>query len=619
MVAPSNRNRFNKLTVASLCLCVVISVYHSVSSGKILKQFIVKSSFEDAVAVLPGLGGSNTGEDVDDDLGFDDGMADKHEYQDDDDGDNNKDDDNVENEGSGDEEENTSIKVVSTEIKEIEASEETERKEEAVEEVATEEGTSHQQDNNKMNVLIFYPDDWRHDSIGSEKPYVLTPFLDQLAKEGIRFTQNAVTTSICWMSRATLWMGQYSSRHQSYKLKCPRMVLPENWKHSWVSILRNSGYHTGHIGKWQYHNDFSSDFDYAQAFEGKHWYSRWGKEIDGSTLARTYAVEFLEKRPKDKPFSLSIAFYPPKPVGMSREPGAQWMPTNETRKLYDNVTIPEPEMNHSYKVLPDFLSSYEKGARGPQVRWYERYRTSEHYQASMKNYYALITGVDQACKEIVDKLKEEGLYNNTMIIFTTDNGMMHGAHGLAGKWYPFQESIRVPLIIYDPRMPKEKVGTLDDSFTLNIDLAETILGAAGIKPDELMQGRDISDLYLPNEKGEHHVTASVEVEPWREDFFYEFPSPDDKYIPSSTAVVTKEWKFINWPAYNREQLFNLEKDPLESNDLYNDTSVKSTMNKLRERHDELKTQLHNTSYGPRDPSCDGFLDFLHEIQKAEAR
>eukprot|EP00551_Chaetoceros_affinis_P005849 CAMPEP_0203683446 /NCGR_PEP_ID=MMETSP0090-20130426/47527_1 /ASSEMBLY_ACC=CAM_ASM_001088 /TAXON_ID=426623 /ORGANISM="Chaetoceros affinis, Strain CCMP159" /LENGTH=744 /DNA_ID=CAMNT_0050552593 /DNA_START=52 /DNA_END=2286 /DNA_ORIENTATION=- len=729
MVAPSNRNRFNKLTVASLCLCVVISVYHSVSSGKILKQFIVKSSFEDAVAVLPGLGGSNTGEDVDDDLGFDDGMADKHEYQDDDDGDNNKDDDNVENEGSGDEEENTSIKVVSTEIKEIEASEETERKEEAVEEVATEEGTSHQQDNNKMNVLIFYPDDWRHDSIGSEKPYVLTPFLDQLAKEGIRFTQNAVTTSICWMSRATLWMGQYSSRHQSYKIKCPRMVLPENWKrswvsilqqsdyfvghigkwqywnfmpeqlfdwaqifegyhwyprgdkeihgstlarmhavdflkqrpkdkpftlsiafyppkaeegirftqnavttsicwmsratlwmgqytsrhqsyklkcpvfseaenwkHSWVSILRNSGYHTGHIGKWQYHNDFSSDFDYAQAFEGKHWYSRWGKEIDGSTLARTYAVEFLEKRPKDKPFSLSIAFYPPKPVGMSREPGAQWMPTNETRKLYDNVTIPEPEMNHSYKVLPDFLSSYEKGARGPQVRWYERYRTSEHYQASMKNYYALITGVDQACKEIVDKLKEEGLYNNTMIIFTTDNGMMHGAHGLAGKWYPFQESIRVPLIIYDPRMPKEKVGTLDDSFTLNIDLAETILGAAGIKPDELMQGRDISDLYLPNEKDEHHATASVEVEPWREDFFYEFPHDNERFIASSTALVTKEWKFINWPAHNRQQLFNLEEDPLENNDLFNEMSVKPILDKLRERHDELKGIYHEPDW-----------------------
>mmetsp|Transcript_19265 Transcript_19265/g.28858 ORF Transcript_19265/g.28858 Transcript_19265/m.28858 type:complete len:617 (+) Transcript_19265:117-1967(+) len=616
MVAPSNRNRFNKLTVASLCLCVVISVYHSVSSGKILKQFIVKSSFEDAVAVLPGLGGSNTGEDVDDDLGFDDGMADKHEYQDDDDGDNNKDDDNVENEGSGDEEENTSIKVVSTEIKEIEASEETERKEEAVEEVATEEGTSHQQDNNKMNVLIFYPDDWRHDSIGSEKPYVLTPFLDQLAKEGIRFTQNAVTTSICWMSRATLWMGQYTSRHKSYKLKCPRFGSKENWKHSWVKLLQNSGYFIGHVGKWQYYTYKTANyFDWAKLFEGHHWETIYGgRRVHASDLAKEYALQFFEERPKDKNFVLSIAFYPPKPVGDGRAPGHQWSPTNETRKLYENVTIPEPETKDSYKKLPQFLH------RGPAVgRFGQRYGTSEHFQASMKNYYALITGVDQACKEIVDKLKEEGLYNNTMIIFTTDNGMFHGAHGLAGKWYPYQESIRVPLIIYDPRMPKKKIGTLDDSFTLNVDLAETILGATGVKPDELMQGRDISDLYLPNKKNEYHDTASVKVEPWREEFFYEFPSPEEVFIPSSTALVRKQWKYIKWPAHDYEQLFNLEEDPLENNDLFNEMSVKPILDKLRERHDELKTQLHNTSYGPRDPSCDGFLDFLHEIQKAEAR
>ena len=174
---------------------------------------------------------------------------------------------------------------------------------------------------------------------------------------------------------------------------------------------------------------------------------------------------------------------------------------------------------HTFQQLPKFLQT----GRTAQARFYNRYRTSEHFQESMKNYYALISGVDQACKEIIDKLKAEGLYENTMIIFTADNGMFHGAHGLAGKWYPYQESIRVPLIIYDPRMPKEKVGTLDDSFTLNIDLAETILGAAGIKPPDVMQGRDISDLYLrTNEKNDYHNSASVHKEPWRKDFFYDF-------------------------------------------------------------------------------------------------
>lgn len=225
----------------------------------------------------------------------------------------------------------------------------------------------------------------------------------------------------------------------------------------------------------------------------------------------------------------------------------------------------------------------------------------------MKNYYALVSGVDKACKQIVDKLKEEGLYNSTMIIFTTDNGMFHGSHGLAGKWYPYQESIRVPLIIYDPRMPKEKRGTLDDSFTLNIDLAETILGAAGVKPSVMMQGRDISDIYLPsNEKNEYHDTASVAKEPWREEFFYEFPSPDEVYIPSSTALVRKSWKYIHWIEADREQLFDLKNDPLEMNDLYNSTDAAPVLDRLRDRHDQMKEVLFDPSYKNDSMACKQF-------------
>lgn len=461
-------------------------------------------------------------------------------------------------------------------------------------------------DGQRMNVLILYPDDWRHDSLGSENPYVLTPFLDQLANEGIRFTHNAVTTSVCWMSRATLWMGQYSSRHRSYRLKCPRFSTPANWDHSWVRMLQKVGYFVGHIGKWQYYSkDVQANFDWTRLFEGHHWETIYGgRRVHASDLAKERAFEFLEERPKDKPFVLSIAFYPPKPVGDGRAPGHQWSPTNETRKLYDNVTIPEPETKESYQKLPQFLQ------KGVAVgRFGQRYPTSEHFQASMKNYYALVTGVDQACKEIVDKLKEEGLYNNTMIIFTTDNGMFHGAHGLAGKWYPYQESIRVPLIIYDPRMPSDKVGTLDDSFTLNVDLAKTILGAAGVKPDDLMQGRDISDLYLPNEKDEYHNTPSVKNEAWRDEFFYEFPSPEALFIPASTALVRKDWKFIHWSAHDREQFFNLKDDPLELDDLYNtkDAEIKAVLDSMRERHNELKEELHDTSYVDDEEPCKRFL------------
>jgi arylsulfatase A-like enzyme len=166
---------------------------------------------------------------------------------------------------------------------------------------------------------------------------------------------------------------------------------------------------------------------------------------------------------------------------------------------------------------------------------------------------------------------------------------MQGAHGLAGKWHPYEESIRVPLIIRDPRMPPTKRGTLDDSFTLNIDLAQTILGAANVNPSSLMQGRDISELYYHRHssgssettiKGTNHKKKKKQTKertkkettsvpstssPWRQDFFYELPL---RQFPDSTAVVTKEWKYVKWPSKgNYEQLFYLPKDPYELNDL----------------------------------------------------
>ncbi len=290
-------------------------------------------------------------------------------------------------------------------------------------------------------------------------------------------------------------------------------------------------------------------------------------------------------------------------MGQSREPGEQWFPTNETKKMYENTTVPEPYANITMKqalnLLPKFLQHDRSAAK---ARHYERYRTSEHFQAAMKNYYALVTGVDQACKEIVDRLKKEGLYNNTMIIFTTDHGLFHGRHGLAGKWYPYQESIRTPLIIYDPRMPKEKVGTLDDSLTLNIDLADTILGAAGLEPDERMQGRDISDIYLPNKDTEVHPSASVEEEPWRDEFFYEFP-PIEGGIPPSTALVRKEWKYMHWPNHNHEQLFDLKNDPFELNDLYHNSETREILKEMRDTHNKYRKSLY-TQYN--DTECRAF-------------
>ena len=177
------------------------------------------------------------------------------------------------------------------------------------------------EDGRKMNIVVLFPDDWRHNSIGAENPIIQTPFLDTLAQEGMRFRQNAVTTSICWQSRATLFSGQWASRHQSYKLKCPHFAKGKHWNHSWPVLLqKDAGYYVGHVGKWQYHSNNDDRFDWSSYFEGKHWFRKKGKDIAAEDHARNETIRFLNERPKDKPFAVTVAFYPPKPVSSSNVP-----------------------------------------------------------------------------------------------------------------------------------------------------------------------------------------------------------------------------------------------------------------------------------------------------------
>lgn len=426
----------------------------------------------------------------------------------------------------------------------------------------TEEPLYNSETDEPLNILILYPDDWRHDDIGGIAPVVRTPHLNKLAKRGIQFTYNAVTTSICWMSRATLFSGQYVSRHFSHYLADP-FFATFNWNTSWPYLLQKNGYFVGHAGKWQYADIdgyMKKNFNWSEFHEGDHIYEVSPKRtVAAADRSMEDVFNFLEKRPSDKPFALTCAFYPPKAVGIGKEPGVQWKALEEYKKIYENETIPFPyNMEEAYKRLPKFLQNNVMIGRG---RWRERWITDEHYQVGMRNYYALITHVDKAIGQIVDRLEQDGLMENTMIIFTTDNGLFHGAHGLAGKWFPYQESIRVPLIIYDPRMPQEKRGIFDDSMTLNIDLASTILGAAKIEQPPLMQGRDISDLYLRK----HEKKMSP---PWRTEFYYEYPSPEGiPTFPSSTALVRKDWKYIKFPENGYQQFFNLVKDPYELDDL----------------------------------------------------
>jgi len=231
--------------------------------------------------------------------------------------------------------------------------------------------------------------------------------------------------------------------------------------------------------------------------------------------------------------------------------------------------------------------------------------------------------VDTSVGTILKHLDDEGQLDNTLIIFTTDNGNFHAEHGLADKWYPHQESIRVPLIIKDPRMASEFKGTTNDEFTLNIDLTATVLAAAGMDPLPTMMGRDMSVLYTngglpassraegrrtsagpPDDERWHPAPASDgagryhsgSAQSWRTEFFYEHPMHSNpQFIPASEALVRKDYKYFYWPNFKYEQLFDMKSDPGEMNDLFNSTNPvhQLKLKEMRKRFAELKTMAYS--------------------------
>ena len=234
------------------------------------------------------------------------------------------------------------------------------------------------------------------------------------------------------------------------------------------------------------------------------------------------------------------------------------------------MTIPpSPLATDEYlRALPPFLSAPANEGR---VRWGWRFATPEQYQTYMTNYYRLITELDEAVGRIVDELKAQGVYERTLILFTGDNGYFHADRGLADKWYPYEQALRVPLLVRDPRLPTERRGLVREERVLNLDIAPTVIAAAGITVPARVQGRDLSPLYV-----------GPGLPDWREEFFYEHPTITSRNrIPTSWAVVRKDVKYIYWPEFEHEQLFDLTGDPTELNNLAGQPAQANLLSEMR--------------------------------------
>lgn len=383
----------------------------------------------------------------------------------------------------------------------------------------------------KPNIVLLLADDLRWDCLGcAGDPVIRTPNIDALAKRGVMFRQSFVTTPICAVSRASTFTGQYARQHGVNDFSTPIKDLAKTYP----SILRSAGYYTGFIGKWgvaagdvEYVRDCARSFDYwgGDRDQTSYWHEQTCNYVlnSGTTNRENYHCscpevvweaqgtqgsgphpllqdpvhletwviphkvrQFLDQRNPYKPFNLSVSFKSP------HGPLGGFAPQFASR--FEGVNMPFRANANSEEAerQPDFLKNSLEGPRGREMA--KNQGLNSKSQEELRNYYRLVEGLDQSVGEIVKELRKRDLLENTIIIFTSDNGHLHGEHGFYGKWLLYEESIRVPLIINDPRMAAQHGGLKCDAVALNVDLAPTILGFAEVPIPDGMQGYSLKPL-----------------------------------------------------------------------------------------------------------------------------
>ncbi len=404
----------------------------------------------------------------------------------------------------------------------------------------------------RPNILFILTDDQRWDAVGYVNPIVRTPHIDSLAREGVCFRNAFVTTPISAASRASLLTGMYERTHgytfRQGPLKEPYM------QQSYPVLLRASGYTTAYFGK------FGVTYPGAQRlFDAADLYDRRGKfpdrrgyfykTIDGDTVHLTRytgyeAQRFLREVDPSKPFCLSLGFSAPH----AHDPAPEqyfWEPWADS--LYRDLTVAPPLLadDRYFEELPEAV---RRGYN--RVRWTWRYDTPQKYQHSVKGYYRMISEVDREVGAIRQVLRERGLDRNTIIVFMGDNGYFLGERQLAGKWLMYDRSLRVPMLIYDPRGrdPREV-----EDMVLNMAVPATILDAAGVAVPEAYQGVSL----LGYTRGEAPAAD-------REAFLCEHLWELDE-IPSSEGIRTERWKYMRYRFIpGREELYDLAADSEEA-------------------------------------------------------
>jgi arylsulfatase A-like enzyme len=463
----------------------------------------------------------------------------------------------------------------------------------------------------KPNIIFILTDDQRWDALGyAGNALAHTPAMDQLAGEGTYFSHAMVTTPICAASRATLLTGLYERSHrydfQSSKLKDEFMQL------SYPKLLREAGYFTGFYGKLGVRTDLEAElFDVYESYDRNNAYrDRRGyfyKTLKGDTVHLTrytgqQALDFIDDT-AGQPFCLSLSFSAPHAHDGAEE---QYFWQEASDNILADITVPDPELGEDryFEQLP---RAVREGFN--RTRWYWRYDTPEKYQHSVKGYYRMIAGVDREIAKIREKLDEKGIADNTVIILMGDNGYFLGERQLAGKWLMYDNSVRVPLIIFDPRIKKQQDS---DVMAMNVDVPSTMLDMAGVELPDSWQGKSLFPLVKGDTRQLGRDTALIE-------HLWEFDN-----IPPSEGIRTEEWKYMRYVNdQSIEELYHLRKDPQETKNLAEDKKFQNKLAELRAACDALSQQYQDPTVGKpygltveliREPASVAIIDPNPEYQ-----
>lgn len=434
-------------------------------------------------------------------------------------------------------------------------------------------------DASPKNVVYILTDDHRYDFMGftGKVPWLETPNLDRLAREGAYFPNAYVTTALCSPSRASILTGLYSHTHTVVDNAAPD---PGNLTF-FPQYLQQAGYQTSFFGKWHMGNHSDEPqpgFDHWESFRGQGVYYGPTLNINGerveydestytTDLLTEHAIEWLDNRNEEDPFFLYLSH---------KSVHSNFEPAERHQGLYANQEpVYPPSFNTPNYGTPELPSSGSDGqpSRGREYygdsripTWVKQQRESWHgvdymyhgridFEEFFQLYTETLMGIDDSVGAVLDYLDEQGLAEDTLVIYMGDNGFSFGEHGLIDKRHFYEESAKVPLLVRWPE--RLEGGQSIESLVQNIDIAPTILEAAGLQSPGHFQGMSFTPLFANADPA------------WRDRIFYEYYwEMDFPQTPTMFGVRTDRYKYIRYHGiWDTNEFYDLQNDPNEMQNL----------------------------------------------------